>query len=101
MVTTEANTNGEDMNGNATNGGTLTNGSAVMNGTNTGVGPDGIATPKSSGIKVIIVGLGYAGCVAAIECHRKGHEVIVYEQAPQITNIGTSPSHFLNYIPST
>jgi 2-polyprenyl-6-methoxyphenol hydroxylase-like FAD-dependent oxidoreductase len=81
------------MNGTATSRATFTNGSATtVNGTKNGVGPDGIATPKSSGIKVIIVGLGYAGCVAAIECHRKGHEVVVYEQAPQITNIGTSPS---------
>lgn len=55
-----------------------------------GVGPDGIAPPKSSGIKVIIIGLGYAGVVAAVECFRKGHEVIVFEQAPQITNVGTS-----------
>jgi glutamate dehydrogenase/leucine dehydrogenase len=74
-------------NGVATNG--TTNGNTIETKFN-GVGPDGIAPPKSSGIKVIIVGLGYAGCVAAVECHRKGHEVVVYEQAPQITNIGTS-----------
>jgi NADPH-dependent 2,4-dienoyl-CoA reductase/sulfur reductase-like enzyme len=62
----------------------------TANDTSKGVGPDGIAPPKSSGIKVIIVGLGYAGAVAAIECYRKGHEVVVFEQAPQITNIGFS-----------
>jgi NADPH-dependent 2,4-dienoyl-CoA reductase/sulfur reductase-like enzyme len=54
-----------------------------------GVGPDGTAPPNSSGIKVIIIGLGYAGVVAAVECYRKGHEVIVFEQAPKITNLGT------------
>lgn len=32
----------------------------------------GIAPPNSSGIKVIVVGLGYAGAVAAVECFRKG-----------------------------
>lgn len=51
-------------------------------------GPDGIAKPNSSGITVIIIGLGYAGCVAAVECHRKGHRVIVFEQAPEITALG-------------
>ena len=56
-----------------------------------GVGPDGIAKPNSSGITVIIIGLGYAGAVAAVECHRKGHKVIVFEQAPEIKALGTLP----------
>jgi NADPH-dependent 2,4-dienoyl-CoA reductase/sulfur reductase-like enzyme len=55
-----------------------------------GVGPDAIARKHSSGIKVIIIGLGYAGSVAAVECHRKGHEVIVFELAPTMTNAGIS-----------
>jgi monoamine oxidase len=53
-----------------------------------GVGPDGTAPPNSSGLKVIIVGLGYAGVVAAVECFRKGHDVTVFEQAPEMTNVG-------------
>ncbi|KAK1764515.1 FAD/NAD(P)-binding domain-containing protein [Phialemonium atrogriseum] len=51
-------------------------------------GADGVAEPNSSGITVIVIGLGYAGCVAAVECHRKGHKVIVFEQAPEITALG-------------
>jgi thioredoxin reductase len=54
----------------------------------TGVGPDGVAPPHSSGIKVIIVGLGFAGVVAAVECYRKGHDVIVFEQASAMTTAG-------------
>jgi len=53
-----------------------------------GVGPDGVAPPGSSGIKVIIVGLGFAGVVAAVECYRKGHNVIVFEQASAMTSAG-------------
>jgi glycine/D-amino acid oxidase-like deaminating enzyme len=51
-------------------------------------GPDGVQPPNSSGITVIIIGLGYAGSVAAVECHRKGHKVIVFEQAPEIKALG-------------
>lgn len=51
-------------------------------------GPDRVARPKSTGIKVIIIGLGYAGAVAAVECHRKGHDVVVFEQAPEIQALG-------------
>lgn len=44
---------------------------------------------KSSGIKVIVVGLGMAGLSAAIECHLQGHTVIGLEKAPQPTHPGT------------
>ncbi|KAK2738331.1 hypothetical protein FQN57_007091 [Myotisia sp. PD_48] len=40
--------------------------------------------PLSSGINVIIVGIGVAGLSAAIECHRKGHSVAVYEKAKEV-----------------
>lgn len=53
-------------------------------------GPDGVQSPDSSGITVIIIGLGYAGSVAAVECHRKGHKVIIFEQAPEIKALGTT-----------
>ena len=53
-----------------------------------GAGPDGVVYPRSSGVKVIIVGLGYSGAAAAVECHRKGHDVVVYEQFPGITQLG-------------
>ena len=34
---------------------------------------------KPSGIRVVIVGAGFAGITAAIECTRKGHSVIILE----------------------
>ncbi|KKK12911.1 hypothetical protein AOCH_000473, partial [Aspergillus ochraceoroseus] len=56
--------------------------------THIGLGADGVAKPHSSGIQVIIVGLGLAGLTAAIECHRKGHTVIGLEKAAQPTHLG-------------
>lgn len=56
--------------------------------TGRGSGADGIAYPGSSGINVIVIGLGYAGVTAAIECHRKGHKVAIYEQAPGVSALG-------------
>ncbi|GME65424.1 FAD binding domain-containing protein [Neofusicoccum parvum] len=53
-------------------------------------GPDGTAPPNSSGIKVIVVGLGLGGLAAAIECHRKGHTVIAYDRVPELKPIGDS-----------
>ncbi|KAJ5563147.1 FAD/NAD(P)-binding domain-containing protein [Penicillium sp. DV-2018c] len=55
-----------------------------------GVGPAGVAEPGSSGIEVIIVGLGISGLVAAIECHYKGHRVIGLEKSPEIRVLGDS-----------
>lgn len=52
------------------------------------VGPDGVAEPRPSGIDVIIVGLGIAGLVAAIECHYKGHAVIGLEKSHNIRVLG-------------
>lgn len=56
--------------------------------TGCGSGPDGVVYPGSSGINVIVVGLGYAGATAAIECHRKGHKVVIYEQTPAGSTLG-------------
>lgn len=41
-----------------------------------------------TGIKVIIVGAGFAGLTAAIECHRKGHDVIVLEKVADLKPLG-------------
>jgi 2-polyprenyl-6-methoxyphenol hydroxylase-like FAD-dependent oxidoreductase len=44
-----------------------------------------------SGIKVIIVGAGFAGVSAAIECDRKGHSVVIlekYDVIEEITRFG-------------
>ena len=53
-----------------------------------GVGYERIAKAGSSGIKVIIVGAGFAGLACAIECRRKGHEVIVLERFPELKILG-------------
>lgn len=41
-----------------------------------------------SGIKVIIVGAGFAGLTAAIECDRKGHEVVIFEKVSELKPLG-------------
>lgn len=41
-----------------------------------------------TGIRVIIVGTGFAGLTAAIECHRKGHSVLVLESFPELKILG-------------
>jgi 2-polyprenyl-6-methoxyphenol hydroxylase-like FAD-dependent oxidoreductase len=43
--------------------------------------------PKT-GIKVIIVGAGFGGLVAAIECVRQGHTPIIYESFPSLKILG-------------
>ena len=45
-------------------------------------------TNVSSGICVIIVGAGFAGLTAAIECHRKGHTPIVLESFAELKILG-------------
>jgi hypothetical protein len=40
-----------------------------------------------SGVHVIIVGAGFAGIAAAIECERKGHSVVVFEKAADVQDI--------------
>ena len=42
----------------------------------------------SSGITVIIVGAGFAGLCAAIECDRKGHSVVVLEKVKNLKALG-------------
>jgi 2-polyprenyl-6-methoxyphenol hydroxylase-like FAD-dependent oxidoreductase len=41
----------------------------------------------SSGVNVIIVGAGFAGIAAAIECDRKGHSVLLLEKAADVEEI--------------
>ncbi|KAL2263913.1 hypothetical protein VTK26DRAFT_4473 [Humicola hyalothermophila] len=40
-----------------------------------------------SGIKVIVVGAGFAGLAAAIECDRKGHSVTLFEKVDNMEDI--------------
>lgn len=46
-----------------------------------------MSSPKT-GIKVIIVGAGFGGLTAAIECHRQGHDVEIYESFPELKVLG-------------
>ncbi|KAK1835636.1 hypothetical protein QBC39DRAFT_250104 [Podospora conica] len=41
-----------------------------------------------TGIKVVVVGAGFGGLTAAIECHRKGHDVEIYENFPELKTLG-------------
>lgn len=45
-----------------------------------------------SRIRVIIVGAGFAGLTAAIECHRKGHSVTLLESVAELKPIGDTIS---------
>ncbi|KAK0710251.1 FAD/NAD(P)-binding domain-containing protein [Lasiosphaeria miniovina] len=45
------------------------------------------AAPKT-GVKVVVVGAGFGGLTAAIECHLKGHDVEVYENFPELKTLG-------------
>ncbi|KIJ64201.1 hypothetical protein HYDPIDRAFT_175598 [Hydnomerulius pinastri MD-312] len=57
-----------------------------------------IAPPGSTGIKIVIVGAGYGGLACAIECTRKGHEVIVLEKVKELKiqgSLGPNASRIL------
>ncbi|EAA30908.2 FAD/NAD(P)-binding domain-containing protein [Neurospora crassa] len=41
-----------------------------------------------TGISILIVGAGFAGLTTAIECHRHGHSVIIYESFPTLKSLG-------------
>ena len=55
---------------------------------NPGVGYGKVAPPNSTGIKIIIVGAGFAGLSCAIECKRKGHEVLLLEKFAELKILG-------------
>ncbi|KAI1635338.1 hypothetical protein F4809DRAFT_664295 [Biscogniauxia mediterranea] len=44
--------------------------------------------PQQTGIRVIVVGAGFAGLTAAIECHRHGHSVVLLEKFPELKPLG-------------
>ncbi|KAF2652762.1 FAD/NAD(P)-binding domain-containing protein [Lophiostoma macrostomum CBS 122681] len=44
--------------------------------------------PRQTGIKVIIVGAGFGGLTAAIECKRRGHDPVIYESFPELKILG-------------
>jgi monoamine oxidase len=53
-----------------------------------GIGLGLVAPPSSTGIKVIVVGSGFAGLACAIECKRKGHDVLVLEKFSELKVLG-------------
>ncbi|EMC96381.1 hypothetical protein BAUCODRAFT_130994 [Baudoinia panamericana UAMH 10762] len=82
---------GEVTAGEAVLNGELSNG--VLNGHvngHTNGHTNGLVAPErpSSGIKVIIVGAGFGGLTAAIECHRQGHTVEMYESFRELKVLG-------------
>lgn len=51
---------------------------------------DGVQRFPENGIKVVIIGGGVGGLQAALECWRKGCDVIVLEQAKKLSPLGRS-----------
>lgn len=49
---------------------------------------DSFPRKTKSGIKVLVVGAGFAGLTAAIECDRKGHSVTVFERVSALKPLG-------------
>ncbi|TDZ28383.1 FAD-dependent monooxygenase fsr3 [Colletotrichum spinosum] len=49
---------------------------------------DGVLRHPPSGVKVVVVGGGISGLFTAVECWRKGHEVVVLEKAGQSSDHG-------------
>ncbi|RYC59090.1 hypothetical protein CHU98_g7117 [Xylaria longipes] len=49
---------------------------------------NGTTSRHPTGIKVIVVGAGFGGLGAAIECHRQGHDVEIYEAFPELKQLG-------------
>jgi len=50
--------------------------------------PEGADTKSTSGIHVLIVGAGFGGLTAAIECRRKGHSVMLLESFSELRPLG-------------
>ncbi|KAH8600241.1 hypothetical protein B0O99DRAFT_564345 [Bisporella sp. PMI_857] len=48
----------------------------------------GASERTGTGIKVIVVGAGFGGLTAAIECYRNGHNVEIYESFPELKPLG-------------
>ncbi|EPQ61259.1 FAD/NAD P-binding domain-containing protein [Gloeophyllum trabeum ATCC 11539] len=65
---------------------------STMNGAtspdNHGKGFAQVAPPNSTGIKIIVVGAGFAGLACAIESKRKGHEVVILEKFKELKALG-------------
>lgn len=51
-------------------------------------GPSPYSKVPKTEIKVIVVGAGFGGLCAAIECHRQGHKVEIYEKFEELKVLG-------------
>lgn len=49
---------------------------------------DGVIRLPQLGIRVIVVGAGVGGLMAAMECWRKGCDVVVIERAAEVSPLG-------------
>ena len=58
------------------------------NGTANGNPNERSASAPKTGIKVIVVGSGFGGLAAAIECHQQGHDVSIYESFAELKVLG-------------
>lgn len=58
---------------------------------------DQVHRAQTLGIKVIVVGAGVGGLLTALECWRKGCEVVILERAAAISPLGkyADDSHLL------
>jgi 2-polyprenyl-6-methoxyphenol hydroxylase-like FAD-dependent oxidoreductase len=64
--------------------------------TRSGPKPIDTTTKSKTGIKVLIVGAGFGGLTAAIECHLQGHSVTVLEAVKQLKPFGDGISFGAN-----
>lgn len=51
---------------------------------------DGVHRFPENGISIVIIGAGVAGLQAALECWRKGCDVVVLERAEKLSALGES-----------
>ena len=63
--------------------------------TTTGTVVNGVQRFPENDIKLIVVGAGVGGLQAALECWRKGCEVVVLERAEKLSPIGR-PNRFMD-----
>lgn len=54
---------------------------------------DGVFRSNRLGVRVIVVGAGVGGLLSALECWRKGCDVVVLERAASISPIGKFSDH--------
>ena len=56
------------------------------------------SNPSSLALDVLVVGAGLGGLAVGIALARKGHAVTIFEQAPQMGEVGSSETCLVNII---